>query len=109
MDSERELDILLTRDVVYVQGYDFGRELSDDDYSNAEKEIAAIKAHQKRRGSARPYGILAYRGIVNGPQWMWQNSQTKLPDPSVHPEFHGFWLTDDNGTLHPGLWGKTIF
>ena len=32
MDSERELDIMLQHDVVYVQGFDFGRELNADDF-----------------------------------------------------------------------------
>lgn len=53
---------MLTHDIVYVQGYDFAAELNADDFANAQHEIAALRRHQKAKGSARPYAILGYRG-----------------------------------------------
>lgn len=93
MDSDRELDILLQQDVVYVQGFDFAGELHKDNFSNALREIAALRAYQKQKGSAKPYGVLAYRGIVVGPEAIWND-----------PNYAGFWLTDDAGTFHTGVW-----
>eukprot|EP00039_Didymoeca_costata_P002463 m.60371 g.60371 ORF g.60371 m.60371 type:complete len:147 (+) comp11314_c0_seq1:88-528(+) len=64
MDSERILDILIKRDIVYVQGYDFGRELQQDNFENAEREIAAIREHKREKGSKKPYGILGLTALL---------------------------------------------
>ena len=63
---------MLTHDIVYTQGYDFAAELGEDDFSNAQREIAALRRHQKLKGSARPHAILAYRGLVVGPEKLWK-------------------------------------
>lgn len=84
---------MLTRDIVYVQGFDFARELAADDWANAEREIAALRAHQKAKRSPRPRAVLGYRGLVVGPAAL-----------TADREFAGFWLTDDAGRAHPGLW-----
>merc|ERR1719355_481445 len=52
MDSKRELELMIQQDVVYVQGYDFAGELRDDNFTNALKEVAALRAFQKKKGSA---------------------------------------------------------
>merc|ERR1719158_1987697 len=56
MDSKRELDILIQQDVVYVQGFDFAKELHDDNFTNALKEVSALRAYQRQKGSKKPYG-----------------------------------------------------
>ena len=49
LDSTRELDLMLTHDVVYIQGYEFGRELLEDDFTPALLEAQALRAHMKAR------------------------------------------------------------
>eukprot|EP00035_Acanthoeca_spectabilis_P021986 m.441343 g.441343 ORF g.441343 m.441343 type:complete len:408 (-) comp18651_c0_seq1:87-1310(-) len=93
LDPTPVLDVLITKDVVYVQGYNFSGELATDDWSNTVREVAAIKAYQRSKGSSKPFAVLGYRGIVVGPPAIWHD-----------PAYQGFWLTDDVGVLHPGLW-----
>ena len=92
-DSERDLEVMLTRDIVFVQGYDFARELQQDNWTPARKEIAALKAYRAKRNSPRPYAVLGYRGVVVGPPRLWNDTR-----------YDGFWLTDSNGITHRGLW-----
>ena len=75
------------------KGYNFSGELDTDDFTNAMREVARLRTYQRCKGSANPYAILPYRGIVVGPKSMWNDTM-----------FGGFWLTDDAGGFHPGLW-----
>ena len=95
LDSTRELDLMLTHDVVYIQGYDFGRELLEDDFTPALLEAEALRAHMKAKGSKKPYAILGYRGDVIGPP-----ADSKLPQYVADPRYRHFWLTDDKGAHH---------
>jgi hypothetical protein len=95
LDSIRELDLMLTRDVVYIQGYDFARELAEDDFSPALLEARALRAHMAARGSSKPYAILGYRGDVVGPSANSTRSQY-----ARDPAYQGFWLRDDAGEYH---------
>ena len=86
---------MLTHDVVYIQGYDFGRELLEDDFTPALLEAQALRAHMKAKGSKKPYAILGYRGDVVGPP-----ADSKLPQYAADPRYRHFWLTDDKGAHH---------
>ena len=50
--STRELDLMLTHDVVYIQGYDFGRELLEDDFTPALLRAAAARDSASTRSAA---------------------------------------------------------
>jgi len=93
IDPDYELDILLQQDIVYVQGFDFAGELHTDNFTNALEEVSTLKAYQKGKGSKKPYAVLTYRGIVVGPPALWNDTA-----------YTGFWLTDDAGVVHPGVW-----
>lgn len=54
-------------------GYNFSGELATDDWSNTLREVAAIKAYQRSKGSSKPYAVLGYRGIVVGPPAIWHD------------------------------------
>jgi hypothetical protein len=95
LDSVRELDLMLTRDVVYIQGYDFARELREDDFAPALLEARALRQHMAARGSRKPYAILGYRGDVAGPA-----TDSTRARYSTDPAFAGFWLVDDAGVHH---------
>ena len=95
LDSVREMDLMLTRDVVYIQGYDFARELGEDDFSPALLEARALRAHMAARGSRRPFAILGYRGDVVGPA-----TDSTRARYATDPAYSGFWLVDDAGAHH---------
>ena len=86
---------MLTRDVVYIQGYDFGAELRDDDFTPAVLEARALRAHMAAKGSQKPYAILGYRGDVVGP-----GVGSMRPQYATDPSYRGWWLTDDGGAHH---------
>lgn len=92
-DTMTTLDALITRDIVYVQGYDFGRELQTDVWTNIREEILRIREYKRAKKSEKPYAILGYRGIVVGPPAIWDL-----------PEYSGFWITDAHGLVHKGTW-----
>lgn len=95
LDSVRELDLMLTHDVVYIQGYDFARELHLDNFAPALLEARALRQHMASRGSQKPYAILGYRGDVVGPA-----TDSTRARYATDPEFSGFWLVDDGGGHH---------
>lgn len=95
LDSVRELDLMITHDVVYIQGYDFPRELHEDDFTPALLEARSLRRHMAARGSKKPYAILGYRGDVVGPAV--DSTRARY---ATDPEYAGFWLVDDGGVHH---------